>query len=89
MPGTMALRAQNLAVLRIEPDFGELRERVNVVNMKDNLRTATIANRPVVNSALLALVAAQFKGFAFPFSVLNRASQPDIFGGFAALPVAI
>jgi hypothetical protein len=61
MLGTMALRAEHFAVVRIEATFGELCKRLDMVDVKNDLRSATLTKRSVWHSTILALVAAKIE----------------------------
>ena len=67
----MALRAEYFAVVRIEATFRELREKLDVMDVKDDLRPATFANGSVSHSTVLAFIAAQEQSSRFPLAIFN------------------
>ena len=71
MPRTMAPRTQNLTIARIESALRELGERLNVVDMEDNLGSAALANCSVVDATVLTFVPTQEQRRSFPLAVFD------------------
>ena len=67
----MALRAEYFTVVRIEATFWELRERLDMMDVKDDLRFATFTNCSVRHSTFLAFVTPEQEGGRLPFAIFD------------------